>query len=163
MKIPYSEKLKDPRWQKKRLEMMEFYNFSCSLCGEESRTLHIHHTLYKRGFDPWDYDETSLICLCDVCHKQVHEDKERIDELIAGNFNVNSIENIKQIIGYLLGLEMSSCPLDVTVKNEGEALGIADCWGVDPREVWSIIQKEKVLFAMKIFIESGKKKCEVEA
>ena len=32
----YSEKLKDPRWQKKRLEILERDNFRCQYCGDKN-------------------------------------------------------------------------------------------------------------------------------
>ena len=37
-KADYFEKLKDPRWQKKRLEVFEYYDFKCSNCGERQNS-----------------------------------------------------------------------------------------------------------------------------
>jgi hypothetical protein len=65
----YQEKLKDPRWQKKRLEIMQRDNFSCQLCGNRHFTLHIHHKSYKKGFQPWEYEASNLITLCEICHE----------------------------------------------------------------------------------------------
>lgn len=80
----YALKLKDPRWQKKRLEIMNRYNFKCSLCGEEDETLHIHHWKYIYGVDPWDYPDGLLSTLCDDCHKQEHSHrKDAEEELLA--------------------------------------------------------------------------------
>lgn len=45
-KSSYSEKLKDPRWQKKRLEVMESNEFCCEMCGDNESTLHVHHKEY---------------------------------------------------------------------------------------------------------------------
>jgi hypothetical protein len=39
--MTYSEKLKDPRWQKKRLEVMKRDDFKCKLCNDETTTLQI--------------------------------------------------------------------------------------------------------------------------
>jgi hypothetical protein len=68
----YSEKLKDPRWQKKRLEILERDNFACTICGDEKSTLHVHHTVYLSGHEPWEYNEWQLITLCEDCHQSEH-------------------------------------------------------------------------------------------
>ena len=66
----YLEKLRDPRWQKCRLKIMERDGFSCVDCGSKDRTMHVHHLKYIKGFDPWDYDEKDMETLCEDCHKQ---------------------------------------------------------------------------------------------
>ena len=69
----YSEKLKDPRWQKKRLEVLEARGWECELCQETKKTLHVHHDHY-RG-DPWDVPEIALFVLCEDCHSLIHKYK----------------------------------------------------------------------------------------
>jgi hypothetical protein len=71
----YSDKLKDPRWQKKRLEILERDNYSCNDCGtglNGGKTLHVHHKEYIFGKDPWDYSEENFITLCEGCHAARH-------------------------------------------------------------------------------------------
>lgn len=65
----YSKKLRDPRWQRKRLEIMERDSFTCQSCYDNESTLNVHHTYYEYGNDPWDYPEGSLITLCERCHE----------------------------------------------------------------------------------------------
>ncbi len=65
----YREKLLDPRWQRKRLEVLGRDNFSCQDCGTTKKTLHVHHCYYERGKDPWDYPAESLLTLCCDCHE----------------------------------------------------------------------------------------------
>jgi len=67
----YYEKLKDPRWQKKRLEILERDWFECTNCGDENSTLHVHHGYYERNLDPWDYDSDTLWTLCAECHTEI--------------------------------------------------------------------------------------------
>ena len=64
----YRQKLKDPRWQKKRLEVFQRDNFTCCYCGEWEETLHVHHLRYRKGFEPWDYDFSDLLTVCETCH-----------------------------------------------------------------------------------------------
>ncbi len=65
----YSEKLRDPRWQKKRLEILNRDEFRCQMCLDEKTTLNVHHHDYKQGREPWEYDNDMLITYCEVCHK----------------------------------------------------------------------------------------------
>ena len=80
----YSEKLKDPRWQKLRLTVMNRDGFRCQVCLDDTLPLNVHHLSYKPKVDPWDYDQRDLITLCEYCHKQEHACKsDRLDELLA--------------------------------------------------------------------------------
>jgi hypothetical protein len=72
----YSEKLKDPRWQKKRLEIMERDGFACQQCGDEKSTLSVHHAYYVSKREPWQYPNWSLSTLCNECHENKHNDEE---------------------------------------------------------------------------------------
>ncbi len=67
---PYWQKLKDPRWQKKRLEVLERAKWRCEDCGDESVTLHVHHKIYQRETEPWDYPDGDYVCCCESCHER---------------------------------------------------------------------------------------------
>ena len=64
----YSEKLRDPRWQKKRLEILQRDNFACLLCNDNKTELQIHHKKYIKGHEPWDYGNENFQTLCKHCH-----------------------------------------------------------------------------------------------
>lgn len=70
--MTYQEKLKDPRWREKRLEILTRDNYICQECDRTWRELHVHHKYYKRNTEPWDYDNGVLVTLCDNCHRQIH-------------------------------------------------------------------------------------------
>jgi len=70
MSKSYSEKLKDPRWQKKRLEILQRDNFTCVECGNSKNTLHVHHLYYDKN--PWDVKSNRLVTLCEYCHDEIH-------------------------------------------------------------------------------------------
>jgi len=74
--MTYSQKLKDPRWQKKRLEILNRDNFSCRHCGDNESTLHVHHISYQG--DPWETDNKMLITLCESCHEQEEKDLKNL-------------------------------------------------------------------------------------
>lgn len=68
-KKSYSELLKDPRWQKKRLEILNRDKFECRCCGRDDKTLQVHHIIYETGRKPWEYNNDDLITLCEFCHE----------------------------------------------------------------------------------------------
>jgi hypothetical protein len=65
----YRAKFKDPRWQKKRLEIFERDEFRCQFCMDNGSTLNVHHRWYVDGADPWDYPGDCLVTLCEGCHE----------------------------------------------------------------------------------------------
>jgi hypothetical protein len=67
-KSEYSKLLLDPRWQKKRLEILNRDEWICQYCFADERTLHVHHKYYIYNKKPWEYDNNVLITLCDSCH-----------------------------------------------------------------------------------------------
>jgi 5-methylcytosine-specific restriction endonuclease McrA len=72
VKNTYSERLKDPRWQKRRLEIMNAAGFKCTWCGTSEDTLNVHHFSYSKSGNPWDVDDSSLVCICQKCHEVNH-------------------------------------------------------------------------------------------
>lgn len=82
----YSKKLLDPRWQKKRLEIMQRDNFSCTCCGDKETTLHVHHKCYKTNYEPWDIEDEHLITLCEDCHKLEEEQLKEYSSLFIQSF-----------------------------------------------------------------------------
>jgi hypothetical protein len=81
----YSEKLRDPRWQKKRLEIMQRDGFRCQECTDDSTTLHVHHTRYVKGREPWEYSNGFLVTLCEKCHENMHDDPTSVIEHLTGS------------------------------------------------------------------------------
>lgn len=75
---PYAQKLLDPRWQRKRLEILNRDDFTCQCCYSKENTLHVHHALYLKGRDPWEYENTLLVTYCEDCHKAAEEDRDAV-------------------------------------------------------------------------------------
>ncbi len=78
--VDYSEKLKDPRWQRRRLSVFERDNWTCQSCNRTDKTLHVHHLKYVSGLEPWEYDLSLLITYCDLCHNTEHLIGDKIHE-----------------------------------------------------------------------------------
>lgn len=82
-KIPYFQKLLDPRWQKRRLEMLESRDWICEFCGDSNNTLHVHHKQYIKGKEPWEYSDLQLAVFCDPCHERAHKDHDLLLDVIS--------------------------------------------------------------------------------
>jgi hypothetical protein len=91
----YSDKLKDPRWQRKRLEIMRRDEFQCQCCGDKKSQLAVHHRYYISKRQPWEYPDWCFKTLCSDCHKEGHE---RDDNLMFGQ-NPDQFEDIGQLLG----------------------------------------------------------------
>lgn len=66
---PYSKLLRDPRWQRKRLEILHRDNWTCAACLRGDKPLHVHHVVYGKR-PPWDYPDHLYQTLCEDCHRE---------------------------------------------------------------------------------------------
>jgi uncharacterized protein YbaR (Trm112 family) len=73
MSKTYIDKLRDPRWQIKRLKIFERDKFTCQKCSTTTKTLVVHHKEYRNACEPWDYPDDCLITYCEDCHKIDHD------------------------------------------------------------------------------------------
>lgn len=85
--MTYSEKLKDPRWQRRRLEVLEAAGWCCSQCQSADKTLHVHHNFYRSRTEPWNYPDHALRVLCEECHEIVEEQRTEFKELSESLFS----------------------------------------------------------------------------
>lgn len=98
----YAEKLKDPRWRKKRVEILIRDDYHCQNCGgahiimPELRVknipLEVHHLLYFHGRDPWEYDNDNLVTLCKWCHGNYHRGGD-LDCAVSALLPYNTFES----------------------------------------------------------------------
>jgi hypothetical protein len=127
-KLNYYELLKHPKWQKKRLEVLEAANFECTSCGSKEKTLHVHHRYYEKGLKPWEYPDHSLLCLCEDCHIRYQEQKERLKFVIK----FLDFADIEQLIGFAKGLISQEYPdWDMDLSSWEEAHGVALRWDIE--------------------------------
>ena len=66
--MTYAEKLRDPRWQIKRLHILKRDGFACVKCKDEREEFQIHHKRYFKNKEPWEYEDQYLETLCKTCH-----------------------------------------------------------------------------------------------
>lgn len=130
-KKTYYEKLKDPRWQKKRLEVMQHNEFSCEVCGDNTTTLNVHHKEYFQGHEPWEYEIKQLACICEQCHEYAHDQLDLL-KWVCSYANLDGPENRTEL-AYLLagymgipyeGVLSVSCMNDFRVWRNAHKAGV---------------------------------------
>lgn len=99
------EKYKHPKWQEKRLRIMDRDGFQCEQCGSKDSTLNVHHSYYESGLDPWEYPDESLHCLCDDCHRSFDNLRKDISRQIGRL----ELTQIKELFGFAKALELEAC------------------------------------------------------
>lgn len=111
--MTYQEKLKDPRWQKKRLEILQRDNFTCENCGDSETELHVHHRWYEKNTEIWDYPNEVFETLCVNCHNhysaadkknfiiEINETLKKLSTVELQNIAINFFINYRNpIINY---------------------------------------------------------------
>ncbi len=93
--MTYSEKLKDPRWQMKRLEVLNAAGWKCEDCGARDKTLHVHHCYYIRTQEPWDHGLDLLMSLCADCHEFRQGREEAIHVVLGQTLRRIGIEQLE--------------------------------------------------------------------
>jgi len=131
----YSEKLKDPRWQKKRLEVFENAGWVCENCGDGTKTLNVHHKFYKNGREPWDYEEETLQSLCEDCHILTGD----IDKKFKEETLLLSNEEKELVIGYLKAIQLRNNGGSCDIDSAEEAMGFSDFFRINFQEVLRVI------------------------
>lgn len=68
----YQRKLRDPKWQRRRLDILQSANWKCQepTCLSPELNLQIHHLYYVREREPWEYPDEAFLCLCENCHER---------------------------------------------------------------------------------------------
>lgn len=98
----YIELLKDPRWQKKRLEILQRDSWKCINCDDDKTSLQVHHKQYRYGAKPWDYEEWELETLCEPCHEQATKQSKLLKSLLPNL----SISDMDVLLGFGMALLM---------------------------------------------------------
>lgn len=100
----YSERLQNPNWQKKRLDILSRDNWSCIECGDGLKndvTLQVHHKEYIFGRAPWEYENENFETLCGNCHANRHDKKGRepkpAEEVVIENSSLIAAFNILSV------------------------------------------------------------------
>lgn len=135
VKKTYGELLRDPRWQKRRLQILDRAEFHCEECDDDQNTLHVHHKVYRKGAMPWEYGDHELKALCENCHQSGHALKAALDLAIAEmdthdkELLLGFIEAMK-IIDESMDSEDFSYDTSLNIRSVGHAIGVGKAVGL---------------------------------
>lgn len=137
--MTYTDQLKHPMWQKRRLEIMELHDFECGNCGNTENMLNIHHKIYKKGHKAWEYLDEEYECLCTDCHSSAHHLNDIIKEILS---KLTFLEK-ERVLGYALAL---GDPVDFKGQCSPETIeGLSDFYRISKLKLARfIIDSDKV-------------------
>jgi len=104
-KPSYSQKLRDPRWQRKRLQILERDDWTCQSCRETQIELQVHHLVYGRR-DPWDYPDDCYQTLCRDCHEKRQELTDKIVDALRMSLKNVPTERVEKVALRLMSAAM---------------------------------------------------------
>lgn len=139
--MKYADKLKNPKWQKKRLKILERDDFTCVYCKDKETTLNVHHKKYTG--EPWEAPDEDLETVCEDCHSSIEDIKSIIDD--KKNFNCIKIIKEKFKIYFTLTFVLGDCKI-------GKGAVIIDS---SERNHAYFIKKEHMVEVLNV-IENGK-------
>lgn len=116
----YVDLLKDPRWQRKRLEILQRDDWRCQECTDNGSTLHVHHKKYERGRKPWEYEDVDLVTLCESCHEAVTWARRELDGILGKL----CLSDVQVVVGFVKGLRLSASGDDLAGESFGEFIGL---------------------------------------
>lgn len=145
-KKSYGELLRDPRWQRKRLEALNEANFKCEECDDATNTLNVHHKLYRKGAMPWEYDVYDLKVLCETCHKSEHMIRDALAEVMS---HMQSGQ-MERLLGYAHGLLLieggvGSTPLLSFEHAMGVHDGTKPCSSMEVNDLMGMTEKTNIV------------------
>lgn len=108
----YSDKLKDPRWQKTRLEVLNRDEWMCQRCQDSESTLHVHHLNYLVGREPWEYPPENFITLCEGCHEYERETRPEYEKMLLSIIKSKGFmaDEVYEIVCGFLKLQIEKAP-----------------------------------------------------
>jgi len=142
----YSDLLKHPRWQKRRLEILERARFSCEECDVQDRTLHVHHTYYERKHAPWEYPDESLRCLCEECHQKTEGLRTLFNRQLG-----KAATDLSELYGFAVAMEMHHNPTqEIEIPDYATAQGVGYYFGLSAEEIIDALTEDHMITGVAI-------------
>lgn len=102
-KAAYANHLKNPLWQRKRLEIFQRDDFTCQHCSATGKPLNVHHKKYA-GSKPWEIDSCYLITLCEDCHAKEPNRIELEASILGNHENMNGFTSLDLLkVNFIFG------------------------------------------------------------
>jgi 5-methylcytosine-specific restriction endonuclease McrA len=97
-----TKSFEDPRWRKKRAEILERDGWRCQSDGNHAGDLNVHHRNYTTA-EPWHELNENLITVCEKHHQGEHDqlgasDRDVAAKLMESNWMVKHRKLLAQCI-----------------------------------------------------------------
>jgi hypothetical protein len=123
---------------------MEKAEFACEECDDATSTLNVHHKIYHKGRDPWDYEDRELYCLCESCHEAWHTHKERLNVLLT----YIDIEDLRELVAFGATRSLLKGDLTfVTLVSAANVTGFALASRMKEEDVFQLMDEQGVITA----------------
>lgn len=129
----YREKLSRDEWKSFAHQAYQRVGNACEICKRGDRRLNVHHIAYKDGANPWEYADTDVIVLCEVCHNEMHAELQKFRQYVFGKLNPQAFK----VLNGALAVAMTTYEplvfahaLAEFVSTPSMVQRYADAWGV---------------------------------
>ena len=152
--MTYAEKLKDPRWQKRRLEVLKEADWKCQACEATDKTLHVHHNFYRTRTHPWNYPDHALRVLCEDWHERAELQRRELAQGIEALYESGDAGSaVEAVIGFAKAMKMQNAvPYDDSytelLRNRPQVWGFARGYQADERDLIPRLNNGEVTRAM---------------
>ena len=92
----YKDQLEHPKWQKKRLHILDRDDWQCQCCFDRDLMLTVHHKVYDKSLMAWEYPDKDYITLSKLCHDDLHllqnkymKDGDFVKDIIVDSLSIN--------------------------------------------------------------------------
>lgn len=136
-KQSYSEKLKSPKWQKKRLMIFERDKWTCQCCGDKDTSLNVHHKKYVG--EPWDCPDEYLVTICEDCHEIISTQKL---DMAQGPVEVRKLQRPTHVTYFCLNHE----GVMLFMREPGKPI---ECHGATSHEVMRYVMHDLINYWLK--------------
>jgi len=89
----FADKFEDPRWKRKRDDLLSRRNYECEDCGELHRDAQVHICYYTKGRKLWEYPDRAYKCYCPrhrIMRQRVEDD---LKEILA-DFSIDELDSL---------------------------------------------------------------------
>lgn len=140
--------------------MFTLADWKCQRCANPHEELHVHHTRYFKGREPWEYDDQWLRVLCATCHSEEHQDKlgkseVAKDAVFKRNARVHYITLHEDLYEACAESPCSAMILDYLMREHCRLLKLHPI--ARTRSEWALVQKVSVAFLGDVLVWSYSK------
>ena len=101
----FAAKFKDPRWLRRREEIIAAADYQCQDCGAtDTDALDVHICYFEQGREPWEYPDEAYRCVCTE-DRAIRRPLEKELRQIFARFTSSELDAVYRALRRLLQVE----------------------------------------------------------